>query len=55
MGLAPAQVRAMTFWEFSHAATAFAIFNGAKAEDVATDAEMTALDAMMDAAPETLH
>ncbi len=55
MGLAPAQVRTMTFWEFAHAATAFAVFHGAKADDVATEADMAAMDAMLAAAPATLR
>ena len=55
MGFSPAQVREMTFWEFGHAATAFAAFNGAKLEDDPTASDMAALDEMMANAPQTMH
>lgn len=54
MGFAPAQVRAMTFWEFAHAAAGIAAFHGAGVAEASTPDEIAAVDALMASASATV-
>ena len=47
MGFTPAQVRAMTFWEFAHAQTAWARSNGAETIESVSEAELAEVDALL--------
>lgn len=55
MGFSPDVVRKMTFWEFGHAFSAWAVANGNETGAEPTAEEMASLDLLMASAPNVLR